>query len=219
MNMLCEAEQLAELEPVQSYRYPMIAPIELPSAKEASHAEREMRMQRAQGAAMEAARQEGVREGEAKAKAAADESIERERVAVAQAIELFAGARREYFRHVEADVVKLAMAIARRVLRRECQLDPLLLGGVVRVALDQIQDGTKVVLRTGPSRQQAWREWIAAMPELATQVQVVGDEELTDGMLVLETACGTAEISLEGQLKEIENGFLDLLDRGEGESL
>ncbi len=47
-------------------------------------------------------------------------------------------------------MVRLALAIARKVLHREAQLDPLLLAGVVRVALDQMQAGSRVLLRTSP---------------------------------------------------------------------
>jgi flagellar assembly protein FliH len=216
MNTWCETDRTTEMEPVRSYRYPTIAPLDLPPGNEAAHTEREVRMQRAQALALEAAHQEGVREGETKARAAVAESIERERSTVARAIEQFVGARREYFRRVEADVVKLALAIARRVLCREAQADPLLLGGVVRVALDQIQAGSKVLLRTGPGCQGAWSQWLAQVPEVAAEVEIVGSEEIEEGLLILETACGSAEISLEGQLREIENGFLDLLQRNGG---
>jgi flagellar assembly protein FliH len=42
-------------------------------------------------------------------------------------VEQFRGARERYFAEVEQEVVKLALAIAARVLHREAQMDPLLL--------------------------------------------------------------------------------------------
>lgn len=219
MNTLCESELASSRVKPQSFQYPLIAPVEMPTASEAAHMERELRMQRAQAAAVEAAHQQGLREGEDKARKLADESIARERAAVSRALAEFAQARRDYFRQVEGDAVKLALAIARRILRREAQVDSLLLSGVVRVALDQIQAGSKVTLKVCPPRVPEWGIWITSDPEIAVPCEIVGDEELEEGAVVLETSAGTAEISLEGQLKEIENGFLDMLQRAPGVSL
>lgn len=216
MNTLSELEMAGTRPQAQSYRYPVIAPIEIPSAREAAHVERELRMQRAQAAAIESAHQQGLREGESKAREMADESISRDRAAVSRALTEFAGARRDYFKKVEADAVKLALAIAKRILRRESQVDSLLLAGVVRVALDQIQAGSRVSLKVNPTRVEEWRRWIADSPEIAAQCQVIGDDKLESEAIVLEASSGTAEISLEGQLKEIENGFLDMLERNTG---
>ncbi len=58
-------------------------------------------------------------------------------------------------------MVRLALAIARKVLHREAQLDPLLLAGVVRVALDQMQAGSRVVLRTSTDAAEPWRKFCA----------------------------------------------------------
>ena len=46
--------------------------------------------------------------------------------------------RDRYLHAVEHEVVKLALAVAARILRREAQMDPLLLTGAVRVALGQL---------------------------------------------------------------------------------
>ena len=52
--------------------------------------------------------------------------------------------RDRYFEAVEHEVVKLALAVAARILRREAQMDPLLLTGAVRVALGQLSASTQV---------------------------------------------------------------------------
>ena len=143
---------------------------------------------------VEAARQNGVREGEAKAQVATAEKLEQERQAIRQAVEQFAQQRRSYFRRVETDVVTLALAIARKLLHREAQIDPLLLSGVVRVALEQIQAGSQVVLRTSPSQQETWQAFLSQLPETNREVAVVADEALAPGKLLLETSAGKAEI-------------------------
>ncbi len=216
MNTWCEPMALAEAEKVWDFQYPMIAPAEFPSANEASQPEREIRLQRAQAAALEAARQNGIREGEQQAQAAMAQQLDEARRAIAGAVAQFAEERRSYFRRVEGDVVTLALAIARKVLRREAQIDPLLLSGVVRVALDQIQAGSEVTLRTSPAQQEAWQRFLTSWPETNREITVVADEAVESGQLLLETAAGKAEISLEDKLHEIESGFLDLLHDGEG---
>ncbi len=67
-----------------------------------------------------------------------------------QALDEFRSQREEYFAQVEHEVVRLALAIAERILHREAQVDPLLLAGAVRVALGQLAESTEVRLRVPP---------------------------------------------------------------------
>lgn len=216
MNTSCDHATREEMEPavrdsVWNFKYPLIAPDGFASAREAANAEREIRLQRAENAAIEAARQSGFRQGEAQAQAAMTQRLEQERHAIAEAVQQFTRDRREYFRRVEADVVTLALAIARKLLHREAQIDPLLLSGVVRVALDQVQAGSQVVLRCSPSEQESWSNFASTLPAPSREIAVTADEAIEPGRVVLESVAGKAEISLEEQLKEIESGFLDLL--------
>jgi flagellar assembly protein FliH len=196
---------------IRSFRYPSIAPLNPPAACEKVNAERELRLQRANLAAIEAARAEGMREGKAAGRAEAAESFEPERAALQVALQAFAHERELYFHRVEEHVVKLAMAIARKVLHREAQVDPLLLSAVVRVALEQVQAGSQVRLHTGPADCERWRNFFAAGGEHEFAVQVVEDAECPSGTIRLETSSGRCDFSIEGTLQEIENGFFDLL--------
>jgi flagellar assembly protein FliH len=216
MNTLCEPVAPEEIEQqardaIWDFKYPAIAPAGFPSARAASQADREIRIQRAEAAAIDAAHQNGFRQGEAQAQAAMTQRLEQERRAILEAVDQFANERREYFRRVETDVVTLALAIARKLLHREVQIDPLLLSGIVRVALDQIQAGSQVTLRCSSSEQKRWEVFLSSLPESDREITLAADEAIGPGRVVLETRAGKAEISLEEQLKEIESGFLDLL--------
>jgi flagellar assembly protein FliH len=57
--------------------------------------------------------------------------------------------------------------VAARILRREAQMDPLLLTGAVRVALGQLSGSTEVRLRVPPAELDLWTEAIALLPNLA----------------------------------------------------
>ena len=159
----------------------------------------------------EQARAVGIREGETQARPRFEREIAAERQVLAEAVQNFARDRENYFSHVEAEVVKLAIGIARKILHREVQVDPLLLAGVVRVALDKIAAGTSVRLRVHPDHVYAWHDFFSNQREHRVAPELLGDATLGMGQCVLETALGTTELTLEAQLGEIERGFFDLL--------
>jgi flagellar assembly protein FliH len=159
----------------------------------------------------EQARALGLREGEAQSRAKFARELAAEREAIAKALGDFAREREAYFCRVEAEVVKLALGIARKILHREVQIDPLLLAGVVRVALEKIATGTSVRLRVHPDHVYAWHDFFANQQDQHLVPELLGDATLGMGHCVLETALGTTELTLEAQLAEIERGFFDLL--------
>jgi len=157
------------------------------------------------------ARKEGRDEGLAQGRADFDKKLAGERQTVAQAIRDFARERETYFHRVEAEVVRLALAIARKILHREAQVDPLLLAGVVRVGLDNVAAGTRARLRVHPDQIQAWQEFFSLQPDLQSRPELMGDATLGPGHCLLETELGSTDLTLETQLQEIEQGFFDLL--------
>ena len=140
-----------------------------------------------------------------------DKKVASERQTLVQTIRDFAHERETYFHRVEAEVVSLALAIARKILHREAQVDPLLLAGVVRVGLDNVAAGTRARLRVHPDQIQAWREFFSSQPDLKLLPELIGDAALGPGRCMLETELGSTDLTLETQLKEIEQGFFDLL--------
>ena len=136
---------------------------------------------------------------------------ERSRVRV-QAIALvssFAEESDRYLHRWEQETVRLALAIAARILRREAQMDPLLLTGAVRVALGQLSQSTAVRLRVPAQDKPLWEEALARMPGLALRPVVIGELGMKLGECRMETELGSADLGLWPQLKEIERGFFD----------
>jgi flagellar assembly protein FliH len=166
----------------------------------------------------EAARQEGFQRGDQEGRSKARVEMEaemlamvgRERARLVGVVEEFRGAREEYFGGVEQEVVKLALAIAARVLHRETQVDPLLLEGAVRVALEKMAERAGVVLRAATVDVAAWEQAFHGM-DAEDRPKVRGDAGLARGECVLETKMGTVELGVTAQLEEIEKGFFDLL--------
>jgi flagellar assembly protein FliH len=117
---------------------------------------------------------------------------------------------RDHFLHsVEHEVVKLALAVAARILRREAQMDPLLLTGAVRVALGQLADSTEMRLRVPQADLDLWTEAMALVPNLAQKPLVMAGEGMRLGDCTVETELGTVDLGIRSQLAEIERGFFD----------
>jgi len=157
------------------------------------------------------ARLQGKQEGQAAAQTAFEAQLARERSAIAAALAQFTRDRAAYFAKIEGEVVQLALSITRKILHREAQLDPLLLAGIARVALEKIDGATGVTLRLNPQNAADWQRYLATHLEAADLPEIVEDPALPLDQCTLETSMGTATIGLEVQLKEIEQGLMDLL--------
>jgi flagellar assembly protein FliH len=158
----------------------------------------------------ERGRLEGEEGGRRKQAEEFAQMLEGARQSVIAAIEAFAAERKEYFRGVEAEAVKLALAIARKILHRETQLDPMLLRAVVRSAMDRLEETSKVVLRIPPAEAAGWERVFAEMPA-QERPTVLADARMQAGGCQIESRMGSIELSVDAQLAEIERGFFDLL--------
>jgi len=154
----------------------------------------------------------GLRDGQEQAKAAYETNLNATRKLISTAIEQFKNEREAYFNRTEPEVVHLALAIARKILHREAQMDPLLLMGAVHVALEKLEAGSRVRLRAHPDDV---RKWVNSFSQWNTSAapEIIGDPALQPGECALETELGSTHLSLETQLKEIEQGFMDLLEQ------
>jgi flagellar assembly protein FliH len=181
------------------------------AAKE--HAELEQRLAGETRRSFEAGREQGRLEGrqaeratQAAIQTAAQELRARQ---VAELIASFAEERDRYLHAVEHEVVELALAVTARILRREAQMDPLLLTGAVRVALGQLSGSTEVRLRVPATELDLWTETIALLPKLRVKPSVVSGEGMRLGDCTIETELGSVDLGIRAQLGEIERGFFD----------
>jgi flagellar assembly protein FliH len=169
----------------------------------------------------EAGRERGQREGrqaECEAQAAARTAGDQQRVRqAAEMIESFAQERDRYMQSVEHEVVELALAVAARILRREAQMDPLLLTGAVRVALGQLSGSTEVRLQVPAAELDLWIESMALLPNLALKPTVFAGEVMRLGDCRIETSLGSVDLGIRAQLGEIARGFFDRAGGGRAE--
>jgi len=155
----------------------------------------------------------GMLEGTNRGKTEFDKQIETSRAMVANVVQAFKTQRENYFNRVETEIVQLSLAIARKILHREVQMDPLLLAGLVHVTLQKLESGTRVRLRANPADIHYWNEYFSQPASFQPAPELIGDDSLKPGECTLEGDMGTTQISIETQLKEIEQGFFDLLEQ------
>lgn len=139
-----------------------------------------------------------------------EQKLQAARAGIATTLSKFEAERNQYYSRVEAEVVQLSLSIAAKILHREAQVDPMLVATLVRIAMDKMREGSTVTIRVGRGRAARWKEFFAAQAS-AVRIEVVEDAALTDLDCLLETELGTANFGLDTQLKEIEQGFFDLL--------
>ena len=140
-----------------------------------------------------------------------DAALEKNRQQITAAVQEFAVERQDYYRRVESEIVQLALAIARKILHREAQLDPRALAGIVRVTLEKLDAGTTVHLHVNAKEAADWRHYFACQMEGVPVPEVHEDPAIPAGECRIETSLGATEVGFQSQLKEIETGLLDML--------
>jgi len=150
---------------------------------------------------------QGLAQGEIQAAARFAEDLAAERKRVADLIVEFQQQRKDYYSKVETELVHLALGIAAKILHRESQIDRMVVAGLVKVMLERLQQKTNVVIRVRPEDAENWRHSFHEY----TNLQIVEDSTLEPKACLLETDLGVADMGLDAQLKEVEQGFFDLL--------
>jgi len=150
---------------------------------------------------------QGLAQGVSQSAARFEEELARERQRVANLILEFQQQRKDYYSKVELELVHLALAIAAKILHREAQVDRLVVAGLVKVMIERLQQKTNITIRVRPEDAESWRHFFRDQ----TNLKVVEDFTLEPKACWLETDLGVADMGLEAQLKEVEQGFFDLL--------
>jgi len=154
----------------------------------------------------------GFREGEAAGQKRAAAELEPVLDRLARSIREMADLRGEMRREAEADMLRLALEIARRVLRREMAVDPDALRGLVLAALEKLEGREISRVKVHPSHAALLSELLrkrgAGQP-----VEVIADASREPGAAVFETERGNLDASVDAQLREIERGLTDCLRR------
>ena len=183
------------------------APNALPSASE-SAAVGPLRPDPDQLAAAEQeAYRRGYAEGENAATAAARASLEPRLARLADTIEEIAGLRPCIVRATEQQLVELALAIARRVVRREVTLDREITIALARVAVERLGARHGVTIRLNPD-DVAYAATRHGDGWPGGGITVIADATIEGGGCRVESPVGTIDAGVDVQLDELARGLL-----------
>jgi flagellar assembly protein FliH len=186
--------------------------------------ERIIELERTLAAESEIAFERGLEAGREESRAAAQHEIDACSDTLAATVAGLTRLRAEWLRQSEAGLLQLALAIARRVLRRELSAPQASAAeSFVAAALDRLQSGSgsgsgsgPIRIVTSPAHEPAIRARLASAgagsgsgPSTPPSpgIEIVADPALPPGSLRLETSQGLIDASLDAQLDEIERGL------------
>lgn len=150
-------------------------------------------------------------EGEAFAKQQVQAELQPALQKLAASIHESAELRGRLREQAEADLVRLAIAIARKIVGREINTDPEVIAGVVKASLERMRQQEVLRVRIHPDFKAKVSENLARLG--ASHVEVLGDPTCERGAVLFETSRGNLDASVETQLREIERGLIDKLER------
>ena len=156
------------------------------------------------------AHESGFREGEAAARQRTESQVREAVEKLAATVVEVAATRSDAIRRAEADMVRLSIEIARRILHRELSLDTSALESLIRAALEKLRSQEIYRVRVHPDQEQLVRACLQQIGR-SPEVEVVGDASQSRGGAVFEISRGTLDASVETQLREIEHGLADRL--------
>ena len=155
--------------------------------------------------------QKGLRQGEAEGRKQSLAQLDAEIQRLGRSITELAGRRQTIRREAEEELVRLSLAIARRILHRELTVDPEALTGLVKAALEKVELRDTFRVRTHPEHAGAVARCLA-QAGAPQKIEVVPDTSLEKGGVIFETGRGSLDASAETQLAEIQRGLADLLE-------
>jgi len=120
----------------------------------------------------------------------------------------------------EPEIARLAVAVARRIVRREVSTDHEVVVSVVREALARVGGEETVAVRVNPAEVAVVHE---ARPALERQFGDIGslaveeDSSISPGGCVVTTPRGSVDARVESQLRKVEEALLEASGaRGDG---
>lgn len=161
---------------------------------------------------LDQSRREAYIEGVAAGRQQAEEHFRPAVQGVAEALASLARLRENLREETIQDLVRLAISVAARVIHREISVDPDALGGLIQAALVKVQSREINRVRMHPTLETLVRK-VMEQAGAPKNLVVMADASLKPAEVVFETAQGILDASVDTQLREIERGLIDKLER------
>ncbi len=124
--------------------------------------------------------------------------------------------RQETYQRIEKEVVELALAIARKVICREIEVEKEVVVCVAREALAKVEDPGNIKIKMNPSDLQFINETQYQFSELIADIGNVtleAADNIQSGGCIIETNLGEIDARIEKQLQAVEESFRTTLEK------
>ena len=161
---------------------------------------------------LDQARREAYAQGFAAGRQQTEEQFRPAIQGLAATLESLARTRQNIREETIQDLVRLSISVAARVIHREVAVDPEALGGLIQAAFAKLQSREINRVRLHPTLEPLVRKLLqqASAPK---NLVVMADPGLKPAEVFFETSQGILDSSVETQLREIERGLVDKLER------
>jgi flagellar assembly protein FliH len=127
---------------------------------------------------------------------------------LAQTLDELKALRGTLVRQTEQQMVQLALAIAKKILRREAAVDQDLIVAMARVALERVGESGIATIRLNPEDyastvQRHGDHWAGA------RVKVVADPAVSRGGCLVESEFGFVDASVDAQFEQVAQAMAD----------
>lgn len=123
--------------------------------------------------------------------------------------------RKRLIKELEPQVVDLSLKIAEKILRREASSYEDMIFEQVEMALNKLNDRTKITLRVNRmdvGRLNSYRDRIMALQDDIKELEITEDLRVEEGGCIIESASGTVDGRINTQLSEIGRSFSNIMD-------
>jgi flagellar assembly protein FliH len=152
----------------------------------------------------------GKLQGEQETRAALQPVLERLNASIIDVLEM----RPDLRRRAERDVIQLALLVAKRVLHRQLSVDEEALNAIARVAFERLTRSESYRVIVNPQFAAAVTAALSgsrgSSPGMSL-VHIDPDPDCAPGTLIIHSAEGTIDASVDTQLEEISRGLTDRL--------
>lgn len=152
----------------------------------------------------------GFHQGEKAGMEIAERKMEAVMKRYAEAIFEISRLRSTLYSQIEQQVVKLALAVSKKIVHREIRVDPDIIQTLVRVALNHASEKSNVVIHLNPID---YNYLIERRQELSQtegrDIALVADKSIERGGCLIQTDCGDIDARIEEEFREVERVFFE----------
>jgi len=113
----------------------------------------------------------------------------------------------------EEEIVRLAVAVARKVINREMETNPEIVVDMVKRAIQKATDREELTVRVNPDNLDVTinaRDDISQQVKGIRKLKVLADPAIAPGGCVVESHNGTVDARIERQMNEIEQALMEV---------